>query len=131
MANAGIFGSTVGYSMSFYIPIIKNICTSSFVIVSGGWCLIALSISYWLIDVMNFKKFALFFSIVGMNPLFIYLLAHTVDNELFSTIAKTFINAIFGVFDKLTIEMALTITVWTMMWGTCYFLYKRKVFIKL
>ena len=30
------------------MPIIKRICTSSFVIVSGGWCLLALGFSYWL-----------------------------------------------------------------------------------
>ncbi|GEM_PF-1718536 len=32
-------------------PIIKRICTSSFVIVSGCCCLIALGLSYWLVDV--------------------------------------------------------------------------------
>lgn len=131
MAIAGIIGLVVGYGMSSYIPIIKHICTSSFVIVSGGWCLIALSVSYWLIDVMNYKKFALFFAIVGMNPLFIYLFAHTGGNEWLRAICKPFIAALFGIFNELTIEMALTVTVWAMMWGICYFLYKRKVFIKL
>jgi len=117
--------------MSPYIPIIKHICTSSFVIVSGGWCLIALSVSYWLIDVMNFKKFGLFFAIVGMNPLFIYLFAHTGGNEWLRAIGRPFITALFGIFNELTIEIALTATVWAMMWGICYFLFKHKVFIKL
>jgi predicted acyltransferase len=131
MAIAGIIGVVAGYALGIYIPIIKHICTSSFVIVSGGWCLIAMALSYWLIDVMNWKRVALFFAIVGMNPLFIYLFAHTGGTHWLSAIAKPFINAIFGVFNELTIQMALTITVWAMMWGICYFLYKRKVFIKL
>ena len=131
MAIAGIIGVILGYSMNSYIPIIKHICTSSFVIVSGGWCLIALAFSYLLIDVLNWKKFALFFAIVGMNPLFIYLFAHTGGNDWLEAISKPFVIAIFGAFNQLTIQMALTLTVWAMMWGICYFLYKRKVFIRL
>lgn len=131
MAIAGIIGLAVGFAMNPYIPIIKHICTSSFVIVSGGWSLIALAFSYWLIDVMNYKKFALFFAIVGMNPLFIYIFAHTNGNEWIEAIAKPFINALFGSFSELTIEVALSLTVWAGLWGICYFLYKRKVFIKL
>jgi len=131
IAIAGIIGVVAGYALGTYIPIIKHITTSSFVIVSGGWCLIAMAFSYWLIDVMNYKKFAVFFAIVGMNPLFIYLFAHSGGTDWLSSIAKPFINAIFGVFNGLTIQMALTLTVWAMMWGMCFFLYKRKVFIKL
>jgi predicted acyltransferase len=67
----GTTGLVAGYLMNPYIPIIKRICTSSFVIVSGGYCLLAMALSYWLIDVMNFRKFATFFAIVGMNPIFI------------------------------------------------------------
>ena len=131
LAIAGIIGVVVGYSMNPFIPIIKHICTSSFVIVSGGWCLIALAISYWLIDVKNFNKFPVFFAIVGMNPLFIYLFAHTGGNNLLEAIAKPFTNALFGIFGELSAQMALSLTVWAMMWYICYFLYKRKVFIKL
>jgi predicted acyltransferase len=128
---AGIIGVTIGYALNPVIPIIKHICTSSFVIVSGGWCLIALALSYWLIDVMNFKKFTLFFAIVGMNPLFIYLFAHTNGNRWIEAIIKPFINVIFGRFGELTNQMAMSAAIWAGLWGICYFLYKHKVFIKL
>ena len=128
---SGIIGVTIGYALNPVIPIIKHICTSSFVIVSGGWCLIALALSYWLIDVMNFKKFTLFFAIVGMNPLFIYLFAHTNGNHWIEAIIKPFINVIFGSFGELTNQMAMSAAIWAGLWGICYFLYKHKVFIKL
>jgi len=131
MVVAGIIGLVIGYTMNPFIPIIKHICTSSFVIVSGGWCLIALAFSYWLIDVLNYKKFTLFFVIVGMNPLFIYLFAHTNGNEWLAEIAKPFINAIFGASGELTTQVALSIVVWAGMWGISYFLYRHKLFIKL
>ena len=131
MFIAGMIGVVIGYSLDPFIPIIKHICTASFVIVSGGWCFIAMALSYWLIDVLNFKKFTLFFAIVGMNPLFIYLFAHTGGNNWIEAIAKPFINAIFGLFGELVSHMALTASVWAGLWGICYFLYKHKVFIKL
>jgi len=54
-------------------PIIKRIATSSFVLASGGWCLLFLALSYWWIDVKDHKNRLLFFLIFGMNSIFIYL----------------------------------------------------------
>jgi predicted acyltransferase len=70
---AGIICIVVGYALNPITPIIKRICTSSFVIVSGGWCLTALAFSYWLIDVKGIRTIPKFFAIVGMNCIFIYL----------------------------------------------------------
>lgn len=127
----GVVGVIIGYSMDPFIPIIKRICTSSFIIVSGGWCLIALALSYWLIDVLNFRKFPVFFAIVGMNPLFIYLFAHIGGNNLLHSIAKPFTNALFSWSTDIARQMAVSLAVWAMLWYICYFLYKRKIFIKL
>lgn len=127
----GVIGVIIGFSMNPIIPIIKRICTSSFIIVSGGWCLIALAISYWLIDVLNFRKFPVFFAIVGMNPLFIYLFAHVGGNNLLHQIAKPFTNGLFSWSSDLARQMATSFAVWAMLWYICYVLYKRKIFIKL
>src|SRR2546427_8833036 len=43
---AGLIGVVVGYALNPVTPMIKRICTSSFVIASGGWCLLALALSY-------------------------------------------------------------------------------------
>jgi predicted acyltransferase len=131
MLILGLSGLLVGYTMDPFVPIIKHICTSSFVIVSGGWCFIGLAVSYWLIDVLNFRKFPVFFAIVGMNPLFIYMFAHMGGNNFLHNIAKPFTNGLFSWSSDLTREMILSLTVWAMLWYICYWLYKRKIFIKL
>ncbi len=131
MLLAGIVGLFVGFALSPFIPIIKHICTASFVFVSGGWCMIAMAFSYWLIDIRKYTKFSLFFAVVGMNPLFIYLFAHTNGNSWIEAIVKPFINAVFLPAGVLTNDIVLSLTVWAGLWWICYFLYKRKVFIKL
>ena len=71
-----LIGVVVGYGLNPITPIIKRISTSSFVIVSGGWTFLTLAFSYWLIDIKKRQKWSRFLSVVGMNPLFIYLFAH-------------------------------------------------------
>jgi predicted acyltransferase len=127
----GLIGVIIGYSMNPFIPIIKRVCTSSFIIVSGGWCLIAMALSYWMIDVMNFRKLALFFAIVGMNPIFIYLFSSLGGKQLLTRMAKPFTYRLFSWSNDVTINMVTIIVVAAMVWYICYFLYKRKIFIKL
>ena len=127
----GIIGILAGYALGMYIPIIKRVCTSSFIIVSGGYAFVALAISYLLIDVLDFKKPALFFAIVGMNPLFIYLFWHLAGRLVLINLAKPITNRLFAWGGPEAITAATIIVVSGMMWYICYFLYKRKIFIKI
>ncbi|MBT3384617.1 MAG: DUF5009 domain-containing protein [Prolixibacteraceae bacterium] len=127
---AGTIGVIIGYAMNPFIPIIKHICTSSFIIVSGGWCLIGMAISYWLIDILNFKKVPMFFAVFGMNPLFIYLMAGSFK-RFFSGLVDPFIYRIFSWTNEVVLIIISTLLVAAMLWYVCYFLYKKKIFIRL
>jgi predicted acyltransferase len=127
----GVVAVIIGYCMNPFIPIIKRICTSSFIIVSGGWCLIAMSFSYWLIDVMKYRKFAIFFAIVGMNPIFIYLFSNLGGKQLLHRVVEPFTSRLFGWGGELTVSMITIAIVAAMVWYITYFLYKRKIFIRI
>jgi predicted acyltransferase len=131
LAGSGLIGVIAGYAMNPWTPIIKRICTSSFVIVSGGWCLLALAFCYWLIDVKGMKKGTLFFNVVGMNSLFIYMFTNTGGSEWFSRIARPFVMGAFAWAGDLNATIATYIVVWGMLWYLCYWLYKRKIFFKM
>ncbi len=127
----GVSAVIIGFALSAYIPIIKRICTSSFIIVSGGWAIIGMAVSYWLIDVLMVRKSLLIFTVVGMNPLFIYLFAHIGGNRLLEGVFIPFTTALFSWNGMLTVHIATSLMVWFSLWYVCYFLYKRKIFIKL
>ena len=57
---AGVIAIIAGLALDPVTPIIKRICTSSFIIVSGGWCLVALALFYWIIDVRGYKRWCMF-----------------------------------------------------------------------
>jgi predicted acyltransferase len=128
---AGLIGVVAGYALDPVTPIIKRICTSSFVIVSGGWCLLTLAFSYWLIDVKKIRKWSTFFNIVGTNSIFIYLFCNTGGAQWLNRIAKPFTMGLFGWTGDLGAKLVTSFVLWAMLWYLCYWLYKRRIFLKI
>ncbi|MBD3265693.1 DUF5009 domain-containing protein, partial [bacterium] len=131
MVLAGIVGLAVGYALDPITPIIKRISTTSFVIASGGCCFLFLALSYWIIDVLKYQRWAVFFAIVGMNPLFIYLFANVGGANLLKKIVVPFSTALFSWAGATTASVITSFIVWGMLWYLCYWLYKNKIFIKI
>lgn len=127
----GLIGLVAGYSLDSITPIIKRISTSSFVVVSGGWCLLAVALSYWLIDVKKIHKAIKFFVIVGMNPLFIYLFSEIGGGRFLCRIPKPFTLALLAWAGEFYAAIAASFVTLAMLWYICYWLYNRKIFIKI
>lgn len=62
----------------FSVPVIKNIWTSSFALVSAGYSLLMLALFYWLIDIRGWSRWSFFFRVIGMNAVFAYLASRTI-----------------------------------------------------
>jgi predicted acyltransferase len=131
---AGVSALIIGYSLDLLniTPIIKKIATSSFVFASGGWTILALCFSYWLIDVKKqFAKGSKFFIIVGMNSIFIYLFDHTGGAGFISKLVSPFSRLFFSWGGNITVGVITSLVVWAALWYLCYWLYKNKLFIKI
>ncbi len=131
MLSAGVAGIVGGYLLGLYIPMIERISTSSFVIFSGGWCLLAMGLSYLFVDILRFRKIATFFAIMGMNPIFIYIFTSLGGRNLLTRMARPFTYRLFNWGGDLVINMVTIVVVAFMVWGICYYMYRRKIFIKL
>jgi len=131
---AGVAGLVIGYSLDLLniTPIIKKIATSSFVFASGGWTILALCFSYWLIDVKKlFTRGAWFFIVVGMNCIFIYIFFHIGSANLIREIVDPFSKLLFSWAGALTFETITGLAVWGGLWYICYWLFENKIFIKI
>lgn len=131
LVAAGIIGLIVGYGLDPITPIIKRISTSTFVFVSGGWCLLSIALSYWIIDILKIQKWSTMFAIVGMNPLFIYLFAESGGGSWLYDIVKPFSMGLFSWMGEMEVKILTAFIVWALLWYICYWLYKRKIFIKI
>ena len=125
----------VGFGLDYahITPIIKRIATSSFTIASLGWCLLGLAFCYWWIDIKNHRNGLKFWTVIGMNSIFIYLFNEIVGSRWFVgyiTEIATGVMSWISTPEMLSAIIA-SICVFAVEWGICYFLYKKKVFFKL
>ncbi|GAB2669930.1 DUF5009 domain-containing protein [Flavihumibacter cheonanensis] len=113
----------VGYAADLggLSPIIKRICTGSFVLVSGGWVLVFMAFFYWLTDIRQANRYAWILTVVGMNAIFIYL--------FFETVGHQWLNGVVAIFVQQPILASLATLF--ILWYLCYFLSKKKIFFKL
>ncbi len=131
MLVTGIALVIAGTLYDFITPVIKRIATPSFVVLSGGWAIIAMAVSYWIIDVRGYKNWSRIFVIVGMNPLFIYLFAHVGGADLVYSVFKPFTYFLMSWTDEIYGQMLTSAVTWAFLWYMCYWLYKRKIFIRI
>ncbi|QRR04299.1 DUF5009 domain-containing protein [Dyadobacter sandarakinus] len=123
----GITCIAAGLLWSIIFPINKHLWSSSFIMLTGGMAFTILALFYWIIDVCGAQKWAFFFRVIGMNSLFIYLAVRFIDFNassamLFSGFYKYMPNQWHEVFNALG--------GFVLVWLVMYFLYKRKIFIK-
>jgi predicted acyltransferase len=114
-------------------PIIKRIATSSFVLASGGWCLLALGLFYWWIDVKHHKGNLQFFTIVGMNSLFIYLFIEIVGSRWFNGYIGAISNGIMEIvlMPDVPTHIITSLVIFSLEWSLCRFLFRNGIFFKI
>ncbi len=116
-----------GYAWGLFFPINKTLWTSSFVLVTCGYSTLLLALFYYLIDVLKFQRWAVFFAIIGTNSIVAYLATSIVDwkfiaASLFGGVAVSFPDvwqSAFKVFSLVVVQ-----------WLVLYWLYQRKIFVK-
>lgn len=127
LALVAIAFMILGKVWNLVFPINKNLWTSSFVCFVGGLSLLLFTIFYTVIDVWGFKKWTTFFVVIGMNSITIYLAHRVID---FQYAAKFLFGGLIELFPASWAPF-LGATAYTAAgWIFLYFLYKKKIFLK-
>lgn len=111
---------------SLVFPVNKYLWTGSYVLLTTGISLLLLCLFFWVIDVKGFKKWAFPFIVIGLNPITIYVAGGLFD---FGIIANIFIH---GFVDSLGSFKAVfyPLCAFAVKWLFLYFLYRKKIFLK-
>jgi len=75
LAAAGFVSLVLGLFWSYEFPLNKNLWTSSYVLVCGGWALLSLAFCYYVIDLKGYTRWAKPFHIFGVNAITAFCLA--------------------------------------------------------
>jgi predicted acyltransferase len=127
LAIAGIIFLIIAQIWNLDFPINKNLWSSSFVMQVGGLSLLLMSLFYYVIDVLGYKKWAFVFKVIGMNSILIYISSHFIkwpyaNQTLFGWAAQLIgdpYNLLVG-----------AITFVLVKWLFLYFLYRKKTFLR-
>jgi predicted acyltransferase len=131
---AGLGCLIVGTIMGMTIcPIVKRIWTPSWAIFSAGWTFLMLGVFYGLIDVRGYRGWAFPFVVVGMNSIGIYLMAQHTMWSWIQTNLKVHLGSSWFAFSPSWVigPFLHSLASLLVLWLICFWMYRRKIFLKI
>ncbi|MGM9787535.1 MAG: acyltransferase family protein [Candidatus Cryptobacteroides sp.] len=117
----------LGLLWNIFFPINKNLWSSSFVCVVGAYSLCLFSLFYYVIDVKGHRRWAFPFKVIGMNSITIYM---AMDFINFGFTARALLSGTMALLPAPWADLLLYLGIFLLRWAFLYFLYKKKIFLK-
>lgn len=127
LSAAGAVAIVTGLIWSIHLPVNKHLWSSSFIMVSGGISFLFMALFYGVIDVWGMKKWAFPFKIIGLNSVFIYMASGLID---FSYTSRYLLNGFIQMGGEDAQRFVTQLGVLLLELGVLYFMYKKRIFIK-
>ena len=129
---AGCLGLMAGATLNGLgvCPIVKRIWTPSWTLFSGGWCLFLVAGFYVLIDIRNHKCWAFPLIVVGMNSIAAYVIAHIFVGFISESLTTHIGANDFKCFGEVYEPLLKGAFVLLIMWGILFWMYWRKLFLR-
>jgi predicted acyltransferase len=136
---AGFVLTIIGSVWSWAFPLNKNLWTSSYVLFTSGLALMTLGTLIYFVDVLGYKKWTSFGVIYGSNAIAIYVLADLLGIIFYGTKfgGNSLNDHFFNLFsttaglDPRFVSMVYALLFVGINFIPAYFLYRKKIFIKL
>jgi predicted acyltransferase len=112
-------------------PIVKRIWTSSYTLYSGGLILLILAGFYAAIDMRGWKRWSFPLMVIGANSIAIYVMAWTTEHFVSESLTIHFGTAPFLLFGPPFEPVLRGIAVLLVFWSILYWMYRKRIFIKI
>ena len=111
---------------------VKRIWTPSWTLYSGGYCFLFLAGFYLLLDTAKCKAPFFPFMVIGANSITAYCIANTGLNSYITKNLKIHLGAdFFKLFGENYEQLFLGAAVLAIDWAILYWMYRRKVFVRI
>jgi predicted acyltransferase len=112
-------------------PNVKRIWTPTWVLFSGGLCFLFLTFFYGTIDILKTQKWYLILTVIGVNSIAAYVIAHTVDSFIRSSLTihlgRNYANIVGTAYAPLLHGFLILFFEWLIL----YWMYQKRLFIKI
>lgn len=129
---AGIGGIVGGLLWSrLGCPIIKRLWTPSWALVSTGWCCLILAALYGVIDIRRWRAWAFPLLVVGMNSIAVYCMEMTLKSWTAKNLQTHLGENVFKILGADVAPMVQSTMVGLVFWLVCWWMYRRKIFLRI
>ncbi|HEV3384265.1 MAG TPA: hypothetical protein VG097_05585 [Gemmata sp.] len=111
-------------------PSVKRIWTPAWVLFSGGWCFLLLALFSALLDTGLPGGWGFPLKVIGANSIAAYVMAHLIRRFIVQSFKTHFGAEVFSYWPRYE-PLVSGFTVLVVYWLILYWLYRRKVFIKI
>ncbi|MBX3412930.1 MAG: DUF5009 domain-containing protein [Pirellulales bacterium] len=111
-------------------PSVKRIWTPSWVLESGGWCLLLLAGFYTVVDWIGFKAWAFPLTVIGMNSIVAYCLAKF-EGFVSSSLHTHFGHTPFEILGTPYVPLLHGAAVLLCFWLILYWMYRQRIFVRI
>ncbi|WP_321474720.1 DUF5009 domain-containing protein [uncultured Paludibaculum sp.] len=129
LGAAAAAGLVLGLALQPLVPMVKRLWTPSFLFFSTGWVVLMLIGFYWVIEVKQQRRWTLPFLVLGMNSIFVYSLGQLGLSAWLNRGLASFTGN-FAFLGQLG-AIPQRVLVLAGLWSLCYWLYQRRIFIKI
>lgn len=112
-------------------PIVKRIWTPSWTLFSGGWCFLFMAALYTVIDWKGLRKWAFPLTVIGMNSIAAYMIAHLIHHFTAGSFKTHFGQEIFTLFGKNYEPLLEGVAVLAVYWLILFWMHRRKIFLRI
>lgn len=130
---AGVIGMAAGLLLHFagICPIVKRIWTPSWTLFSGGLCFLFLAAFCWLTEVKQWRRWAFPLMVIGVNSIAAYLMAHVWERFFLDTFRIHLGAHAFALLGTPYEPLLRGLAVLTAYWLALWWMYRRKLFLKI
>lgn len=111
------------------VPVVKAIWTPSWVLFSGGVCMLMLAVFYGAVDVLGYRRSAFPLKVIGMNSIVAYCMYHVYPALAFNSFRRLLGGAVFLSLGAAYEPMLYGAVVFLAYWTVLYALYRFRVFV--
>ena len=128
VAAAGL--ATVGWLISFSMPLNKPLWSSSYVLVAAGYALFLFAVFYWIVDVLKWVRWSFFFRVIGMNSILIWMLQRMYGYRPLPELNEYLFGGIAKCLPPQGGALVLAVGYVAVCWSILHFCYRKNIILK-
>jgi predicted acyltransferase len=130
---AGAIGVAAGLLLHFtgICPVVKRIWTPAWTLFSGGLCFLFLAGFCWLTEIKGYRKWAFPLVVIGANSIAAYLMAHLWERFILDSFRIHLGEHAFAFAGTEVEPFVRGVAVLLVYWAILYWMYRRKLFLKI